>query len=95
MFTPATADQRFVLDHVVGIADLAATDRFAAASDDVVDAVLEGVGQLAAGEWAPLLRAGDTVGAKWTPEGVVMPEGFVKAYQDYVEGGWEIGRAHV
>ncbi|RUN77483.1 acyl-CoA dehydrogenase [Sphingomonas sp. TF3] len=88
MFTPATADQRFVLDHVVGIADLAATDRFAAASDDVVDAVLEGVGQLAAGEWAPLLRAGDTVGAKWTPDGVVMPAGFVKAYQDYVEGGW-------
>eukprot|EP01037_Dinobryon_pediforme_P027598 gene27598-30548_t len=88
MFTPATADQRFVLDHIVGIADLAATERFAAASDDVVDAVLEGVGQLAAGEWAPLLRAGDTVGAKWTPEGVVMPDGFVKAYHDYVEGGW-------
>lgn len=88
MFTPATADQRFVLDHVVGIADLAATERFAAASDDVVDAVLEGVGQLAAGEWAPLLRAGDTVGAKWTPDGVVMPQGFVKAYHDYVEGGW-------
>lgn len=88
MFTPATADQRFVLDHVARIADLAATDRFAAASDDVVDAVLEGVGQLAAGEWAPLLRAGDTIGAKWTPEGVVMPDGFVKAYHDYVEGGW-------
>jgi alkylation response protein AidB-like acyl-CoA dehydrogenase len=88
MFTPATADQRFVLDHIVGIADLAASERFAAASDDVVDAVLEGVGQLAAGEWAPLLRAGDTVGAKWTPEGVVMPDGFVKAYHDYVEGGW-------
>ena len=88
MFTPATADQRFVLDHVARIADLAATDRFAAASDDVVDAVLEGVGQLAAGEWAPLLRAGDTVGAKWTPEGVVMPDGFVKAYHEYVEGGW-------
>ena len=88
MFTPATADQRFVLDHIVGIADLGASDRFAAASDDVVDAVLEGVGQFAAGEWAPLLRAGDTVGAKWTPEGVVMPAGFVKAYHDYVEGGW-------
>ena len=87
-FTPATADQRFVLDHVARIADLAASDRFAAASDDVVDAVLEGVGQLAAGEWAPLLRAGDTVGAKWTPAGVVMPDGFVKAYRDYVEGGW-------
>uniref|UniRef100_UPI0035C9D9CF acyl-CoA dehydrogenase n=1 Tax=uncultured Sphingomonas sp. TaxID=158754 RepID=UPI0035C9D9CF len=88
MFTPATTDQRFVLDHIAGIADLAATERFAAASDDVVDAVLEGVGQLASGEWAPLLRAGDTVGAKWTPEGVVMPDGFVQAYHDYVEGGW-------
>ncbi|MES2054934.1 MAG: acyl-CoA dehydrogenase [Pseudomonadota bacterium] len=88
MFTPATADQRFVLDHIVGIGDLAESERFAAASSDVVDAVLEGVGQLAEGEWAPLNRAGDTVGAKWTPEGVVMPDGFVKAYHDYVEGGW-------
>ena len=87
-FTPPIADQRFVLTHVVGIEDLAATDRFAAASDDVVDAVLEGVGQFAAGEWAPLARRGDTVGAKWTPDGVVMPEGFAQAYRDYVEGGW-------
>ena len=35
-----------------------------------------------------MLRTGDTVGAKWTPEGVVMPDGFIKAYHDYVEGGW-------
>ena len=87
-FTPATTEQRFVLDHVVRIGELADTERYAAASDDVVDAVLEGVGQLAAGEWAPLNRAGDTVGAKWTPDGVVMPDGFAQAYKDYVEGGW-------
>ena len=87
-FTAATADQRFVLDHIVGIGTLAESDRFAAASSDVVDAVLEGAGDFAAGEWAPLLRAGDTVGAKWTPDGVVMPDGFGKAYRDYVEGGW-------
>ena len=87
-FTPAVTEQRFVLDQVVRIGQLAATDRFAAASDDVVDAVLEGAGAFAAGEWAPLNRIGDTVGAKWTPEGVVMPDGFVQAYKDYVEGGW-------
>jgi alkylation response protein AidB-like acyl-CoA dehydrogenase len=87
-FTPAVTEQRFVLDQVVRIGQLAATDRFAAASDDVVDAVLEGAGAFAAGEWAPLNRIGDTVGAKWTPEGVVMPDGFVEAYKDYVEGGW-------
>ena len=87
-FTPAVADQRFVLEHVVRLGELAAAPRFAAASDDVVDAVLDGVGQFAAGEWAPLNRAGDTVGAKWTPDGVVMPAGFGQAYRDYVEGGW-------
>ena len=87
-FTAAVADQRFVLEHVVRIDELAAIDRFAAASPDVVDAVLEGVGEFAAGEWAPLNREGDTVGAKWSPDGVHMPASFIKAYQDYVEGGW-------
>ncbi|WP_375427889.1 acyl-CoA dehydrogenase [uncultured Sphingomonas sp.] len=80
VFTPAAAEQRFVLDHVVGIAELTDTD--------MVDAVLEGVGQFAEGEWAPLKRVGDVVGAKWTEEGVVMPDGFPQAYRAYVEGGW-------
>ncbi|OYY70004.1 acyl-CoA dehydrogenase [Sphingomonas sp. 28-63-12] len=88
MFTPAVTDQRFVLDHIVKFDELAASDRFASASSDVVDAVLEGVGALAAGEWAPLSRLGDTNGPKWTPEGVKMPAGFAAAYQAYVEGGW-------
>ena len=87
-FTPAIAEQRFVLEQAAGLADLAATERFAAASEDVVDAVLEGAGQFAAGEWAPLARVGDTIGARWTPEGVVMPDGFPGAYRAYVEGGW-------
>ncbi|MGN6619595.1 MAG: acyl-CoA dehydrogenase [Sphingomonas sp.] len=82
-FTPPTADQRFVLDHVANVSALAD-----AASPDMVDAVLDGIGQLAAGEWAPLNRAGDTVGAKLGAGGVVMPEGFAAAYKAYVEGGW-------
>ena len=82
-FTPPTADQRFVLDHVANVSALAD-----AASPDMVDAVLDGIGQLAAGEWAPLNRAGDTVGARLGAGGVVMPEGFVAAYKAYVEGGW-------
>ncbi|MEH3103524.1 MAG: acyl-CoA dehydrogenase [Sphingomonas phyllosphaerae] len=87
-FAAATAEQRFVLDHVVRLDEIAAADRFAAASPDVIEAVLDGVAQFAAGEWAPLLRAGDTIGAKWTPEGVKMPAGFAEAYRAYVEGGW-------
>ena len=87
-FTPPTAEQRFVLDHVARLPELATTDRFAAATPDVIDAVLDGVGQFAAGEWAPLARIGDTVGARWSPDGVTMPAGYARAYKDYVEGGW-------
>ncbi|MDB5682254.1 MAG: acyl-CoA dehydrogenase, partial [Sphingomonas bacterium] len=87
-FTPAVREQRFVLDHVARIAELAASERFEAATPDLIDAVLEGVGQFAAGEWAPLARAGDTDGPKWTPDGVKMPAGYPQAYRDYVEGGW-------
>jgi alkylation response protein AidB-like acyl-CoA dehydrogenase len=87
-FNPAVREQRFVLDHVAQLADLAAIERFADATPDLVDAVLEGAGAFAAGEWAPLARAGDTDGPKWTPEGVKMPAGYPEAYRAYVEGGW-------
>ncbi len=81
-------EQRFALEQSAGLRDLAGTGRFAAATDDTVDAVLEGAGQFAAGEWAPLARTGDVVGATWTPDGVAMPDGFAQAYRAYVEGGW-------
>jgi len=82
MFTPATADQRFVLETIVRLGEISAE------AAEITDAVLDGAGQFAAGEWAPLERLGDTDGPKWTPEGVKMPAGFAAAYQAYVEGGW-------
>ncbi|SNS06128.1 Acyl-CoA dehydrogenase [Sphingomonas laterariae] len=87
-YTPVVNEQRFLMRHIVRIDELAAHDSFAAASPDVVDAILEGAGAFAAGEFAPLNRIGDTVGAKWTADGVRMPEGFHAAYQAYVDGGW-------
>ena len=87
-FTAPVSEQRFVLDTIADVAGLATTDRFAAASPDVIDAVLEGIASLAEGEWAPLATAGDTVGATWTPDGVVMPNGYKAAWDAYVEGGW-------
>ena len=85
---PPIAEQRFVLETVTRIDELAASDRFAAASPDMVDAILEGAGAFAAGEWAPLNRIGDTVGAKWDDGNVSLPEGYKAAYKAYVEGGW-------
>jgi alkylation response protein AidB-like acyl-CoA dehydrogenase len=87
-FVAAVRDQRDVLDHVVRIDELAATERFAAATPDVVDAVLNGVAALAEAEWAPNAAVGDRAGARWSPDGVTMPHGYAQAYRAYVDGGW-------
>lgn len=87
-YTPPIAEQRFVLDHVVRIAELARNAKFAAASPDTVEAILDGAGAFAAGEYAPLNRIGDTIGAKWADGVVTMPPGYREAYQAFVESGW-------
>ena len=87
-YRPPIEEQSFLLRHVVGMAQLAGHNQFAEATPDLVEAILEGAGQFAAGEFAPLNRIGNEVGAKWSPEGVTMPPGFRDAYRAYVEGGW-------
>jgi alkylation response protein AidB-like acyl-CoA dehydrogenase len=87
-YAPPVAEQLFVLKHIAGIDALAAHDAYADATPDVVEAIVEGAGALAAGEFAPLNRIGDETGALWSPEGVAMPAGFREAYRAYVEGGW-------
>jgi alkylation response protein AidB-like acyl-CoA dehydrogenase len=87
-YSPPTTEQRFVLDHVVRIGDLAGHDRFSHATPDLIDAIVDGAGAFALGEYAPLNRIGDTVGAKWNNGTVTMPAGFCKAYKALVENGW-------
>ena len=87
-YTPPVEEQKFLLRHVVGIGELARHNTYAEATPDLVDAIVEGAGAFAAGEFAPLNRVGDLVGAKWSEEGVTMPPGFREAYRAYVEGGW-------
>ena len=87
-FVAPTREQLFVLRHVTGIDELAAHPRFADATPDMVEAIVEGLGAFAAGEFAPLNRIGDTVGARLVDGGVVMPAGYVAAYKAYVAGGW-------
>ncbi|WP_395392444.1 acyl-CoA dehydrogenase [Novosphingobium sp. BL-8A] len=87
-FNPPSIDQVLALRVNAGLDALAQTERFAAASPDVVEAVVEGAGQFAAGEWAPLNRKGDTEGARLIDGKVVLPDGFAQAYADFVEAGW-------
>ncbi len=87
-FTAPSREQNFVLKHIANIGALAEHERFAGASEDMVEAIVEGIGQFAAGEFAPINRTGDTVGAKWDGGAVTMPTGFKEAYSQFVEGGW-------
>jgi alkylation response protein AidB-like acyl-CoA dehydrogenase len=71
-----------------GIEELAASEKFAHAEADLVEAIVEGVGQFAAGEFAPLNRAGDMEGARLENGVVRLPDGFKEAYDAYVAQGW-------
>ena len=82
-YTAPVSNQRLVLNAVVGISELDGGP-----DAEMVDAVLEGAAALAEGEFAPLLRAGDTIGARWDNGVVTMPPGFKKAWGSFVEGGW-------
>ncbi len=87
-YTPPTQDQLLAIRVNAGIAELAQAEKFAAAEEDLVEAIVEGVGQFAAGEFAPLNRIGDLEGAKLENGVVRLPDGFKQAYDAYVEQGW-------
>tara|TARA_R110000868_G_scaffold80959_6_gene229518 strand:- start:1312 stop:3117 length:1806 start_codon:yes stop_codon:yes gene_type:complete len=87
-FTAPGREQNFVLKHIAEIGELARHDRFAGASEDMVEAIVDGIGQFAEGEFAPLNRIGDTEGARWNDGKVTLPAGYREAYAQFVGGGW-------
>jgi 3-(methylthio)propanoyl-CoA dehydrogenase len=87
-YTAPIAEQRFVLETVSRIDDLASHSAFAAATPDLVDAILEGAGAFAEGVWAPTNRVGDTHNPKLSDGNVTMPPGFKDAYKGFIDGGW-------
>jgi len=87
-YTPPVAEQHFLLRHIVRIDEIMGPDGYADATPDLIDAIIQGGGEFAAREFAPLNRIGDEAGASWSPDGVTLPQGFRQAYQRFVEAGW-------
>ena len=81
-------DMRFVLDAVIGAGRLAATDRFAEATPETVEAVLAEAARLAEAVLAPLRRAGDLEPARLENGVVRTTPGFAEAYRTLADGGW-------
>ncbi|WP_425039029.1 acyl-CoA dehydrogenase [Primorskyibacter sp. S187A] len=87
-YTAPLSDFRFILDHVVPLAPISETARFAEATSDVSEAILSEAGKLCEDILAPLNRVGDLKPAVLENGVVRTPEGFPAAYRAIAEGGW-------
>ena len=79
---------RFIFDHVVDLAQVTATDRFAEADTDTVDAILTEAGRLSEEVMAPLQRNGDLRPAVLENGVVRTSPGFAEGYAAIAYGGW-------
>ena len=81
-------DFQFIFDHVVGFKQVADTEKFAEASEDMVTAILTEGGKMADEVMAPVQRNGDLQPA-YLENGVVRTSpGFAEAFEKIAEGGW-------
>lgn len=87
-YTAPVSEFKFLLAHVVELARVAATDRFADATPDTVDAILTEAGRICDDVLAPLQRAGDLHPATLENGVVRTSPGFADAYRALAEGGW-------
>ena len=87
-YTPPLRDMKFVFREMFGGDDLQKLEGYGDFSADVVDAVLEEAGKLAAEVLFPLNRTGDEEGCHLENGVVRTPKGFKEAYQKFAEGGW-------
>ncbi len=93
MYRAPVKEIRFVLDELIGTEALRACPGFADYSSETSDAVLGEAARFAETVLEPLCKSGDRQGARWSANGVTMPDGFREAYQQFCESGWPSLRA--
>ncbi|MBW4935496.1 acyl-CoA dehydrogenase C-terminal domain-containing protein [Marinobacter sp. F4206] len=83
-------DIRFLLFDVLGADRLHELEKYADATPDLISAVIDEAGKLAAEVIQPTNQVGDREGCSYDPEthAVTTPECFKEAYRKFVEGGW-------
>ncbi len=87
-YRSAIGDIRFILDRVVPLAPLTATERFAEATPDTATAILTEAARLCDQVIAPLNRAGDLTPARLVDGQVISTPGFADALRQWAGGGW-------
>jgi alkylation response protein AidB-like acyl-CoA dehydrogenase len=88
-YRPPLTDISFVLDNLIDLEQICRLDTFTHLDPDTVKAVLEENARFVSEVIAPLNRVGDVQGSQHQADHTVKtPDGFIAAYQAYVEGGW-------
>ncbi len=83
------ADLRFALEACADLWSVQREGCFADLDADLLAAILEGAGKLAAETLAPINRSGDRAGVKLTDGEVRAAPGFREAYDAFKSGGWQ------
>ncbi|NND92977.1 MAG: acyl-CoA dehydrogenase [Granulosicoccus sp.] len=78
----------FVLNQVVGLADIAELEGFEEATADLVEAILDESAKFTGEILAPLNSVGDQQGSQWKEGKVTTPDGWQEAYRQFIENGW-------
>lgn len=82
------SDYEFIFDHIVPLAQVSGTDKFAEADAETVSAVLTEAGRMCDEVMAPVQRNGDLTPAYLENGKVRTSPGFADAYKSIAEGGW-------
>ena len=94
MYTPPIQDQKFIIEHLIGIDPIVASQNSDARSQDMIDkelvwSILDEAGKFASSVLAPLNHSGDKQNSKLSQHGdVITPDGFKEAYQAMCDAGW-------
>jgi alkylation response protein AidB-like acyl-CoA dehydrogenase len=83
-------DIKFILFDVLGVDKLQELDKYSEATPDIIAAVIDEAGKLAAEVLQPINKAGDEQGCQYDPQthDVSTPDGFKEAYKQFAEAGW-------
>jgi 3-(methylthio)propanoyl-CoA dehydrogenase len=87
-YTAPIKDMKFLLEDVIGLAEVAKLPGCEEVTDDLVGAILDEAGKFAHEVLSPLNTPGDKVGAKLKDGAVTTAPGFKDAYWKFAEGGW-------
>ena len=81
-------DYRFLMENIVGFAQVTATKKYSEATPDMADAILTEAAKMCEAVLAPLNRSGDLHPAHLENGKVRTSPGFAEGYKAIAEGGW-------